>query len=136
VAYSNEAKTRLLGVPADLIAARGAVSQEVARAMATGARERAGADFAVATTGIAGPGGGSPEKPVGLVHIAVATREGGVHHVERRYPGDRDQIQARSTAGALDLLRKAILGLTLDGDPDWAGTGGAETRPRPRRTDP
>lgn len=122
VTYSNEAKTRLLGVPADLIAARGAVSEEVARAMATGARERAGADFAVATTGIAGPGGGSPDKPVGLVHLAVATRAGAVHHVERRYPGDRDQIQARSTAGALDLLRRAILGLTLDRDPDWAGT--------------
>lgn len=122
VTYSNEAKTRLLGVPADLIAARGAVSQEVARAMATGARERAGADLAVATTGVAGPGGGSAEKPVGLVHIAVATRAGAVHHVERRYPGDRDQVQARSTAGALDLLRRAVLGVTLDHDPDWAGT--------------
>src|SRR5690606_24881371 len=105
VTYSNEAKTRLLGVSTDLLRAHGAVSREVALAMATGARERAGADWGVSTTGVAGPGGGSAEKPVGLVHIAVAGPDGMVHHVERRYPGDRDQVQARATAGALDLLR-------------------------------
>lgn len=105
VTYSNEAKTRLLGVPADLIAAQGAVSEEVARAMARGVRERAGADVGVATTGIAGPGGGSAEKPVGLVHLAVALKDGRVEHARRIYPGDRDQIQARATAGALDLVR-------------------------------
>jgi nicotinamide-nucleotide amidase len=121
VTYSNEAKTRLLGVPADIIEARGAVSQEVARAMATGVRERAAADWGVSTTGVAGPGGGSPDKPVGLVHIAVAGPGGVVHHVERRYPGDREQVQARATAGALDLLRRAVLGVALDRDPDWAG---------------
>lgn len=121
VTYSNEAKTRLLGVPADVLRARGAVSREVALAMATGARERAGADWGVSTTGIAGPGGATPEKPVGLVHIAVAGPGGVAHHVERRYPGDRDQVQARATAGALDLLRRAILGLALDRDPDWSG---------------
>ena len=121
VTYSNEAKTRLLGVPADVIAARGAVSREVACAMATGARERAGAAWGVSTTGGAGPGGGSTEKPVGLVHIAVAGPAGQVHHVERRYPGDRDQVQARATAGALDLLRRGVLGVALDRDPDWAG---------------
>jgi nicotinamide-nucleotide amidase len=121
VTYSNEAKTRLLGVPAELIASKGAVSREVARAMAAGARERAGADVAVSTTGIAGPGGGSEAKPVGLVHIAVALKSGEVHHVERRYPGDRDQIQARATAGALDLVRRALLGIKLEREPDWSG---------------
>lgn len=122
VTYSNEAKTRLLGVPAEVIADRGAVSAEVARAMAQGARERAGADWGVATTGVAGPGGGSAEKPVGLVHLAVAGRDGTLHHVERRYPGDRDQVQARASAGALDLLRRAVLGVVGERDPDWAGT--------------
>lgn len=123
VTYSNQAKARLLGVPAEVIADGGAVSQEVARAMAAGARERAGADWAVSTTGIAGPGGGSADKPVGLVHIAVAGPTGAVHHVARRYPGDREQIQIRASAGALDLLRRAILGLALEREPDWSGTG-------------
>jgi nicotinamide-nucleotide amidase len=107
VAYANEAKTRHLGVPEDLLAAHGAVSAEVARSMAEGALARSEADLAVSTTGVAGPGGGSPEKPVGLVHMAVARRGGETTHVERRYVGEREQIQIRAAAGALDLLRLA-----------------------------
>lgn len=107
VTYSNAAKTRLLGVPEPLIAAHGAVSEEVARAMAAGVRERAQADLGLGVTGIAGPDGGSPEKPVGLVHFGLALRTGEVRHLRRVLPGDREQIQVRAAATALDLLRKA-----------------------------
>lgn len=112
VSYSNEAKTRLVGVPAELLAARGAVCEEVARALASGARERAGADLGLGVTGVAGPGGGSEEKPVGLVHFAVARRDGEVRHLRRVLPGDREQIQVRAAAVALDLLRKAARDLS------------------------
>ena len=107
IAYANEAKERLLGVPAALIAAKGAVSEEVALAMAQGAREKLGAEVAVAVTGIAGPGGGSEEKPVGLVYIAFA---GGAKAVARRLflPASRDLIRERSTLFALDLLRREL----------------------------
>ncbi|HAJ04025.1 MAG TPA: damage-inducible protein CinA, partial [Brevundimonas sp.] len=89
VTYSNAAKTRMLDVPAALIEAHGAVSQPVAEAMATGARARAGVGLAVSITGVAGPGGGSAEKPVGLVHFGLATADG-VRHLERRFgEGDR-----------------------------------------------
>ncbi|MDP3399827.1 MAG: CinA family protein [Brevundimonas sp.] len=104
VTYSNAAKTRMLGVPADLIEAHGAVSQPVAEAMAAGARSRAGVDLAVSITGIAGPGGGSDEKPVGLVHFGLATADG-VRHLERRFgEGDRQAIRMAAAEQALQLL--------------------------------
>ena len=83
----------------------GAVSPQVAEAMAQGARTRAGADLGLGITGIAGPSGGSPEKPVGLVYLALATADG-VHVIERRLPGDRSLIQDGATAAGLDLIRR------------------------------
>ncbi|MAA97579.1 MAG: damage-inducible protein CinA [Stappia sp.] len=85
VTYSNEAKTEMIGVPAELIEAHGAVSREVALAMVEGALAASRADLAVAVTGVAGPGGGSREKPVGLVHFGFARRGGEVHHLEERF---------------------------------------------------
>jgi nicotinamide-nucleotide amidase len=108
VSYSNQAKIRLLDVPAELIEAHGAVSEPVARAMAEGVRARADAELGVATTGIAGPGGGTDAKPVGTVHFAVARRGGETLHLHRVVPGSRHLVQCRSTALALDLLRKAL----------------------------
>jgi len=108
VTYSNEAKTELLGVPADLIGQHGAVSEVVARAMAEGALVHSRADRTVAVTGIAGPGGGSPQKPVGLVHFASARRGGDVVHVERRF-GDlgRGGVRRAALLEALRLLEEA-----------------------------
>lgn len=109
VTYSNEAKTEMLGVPADLIRRHGAVSREVAVAMVAGALARSPADLAVAVTGIAGPDGGSAEKPVGLVHIAAGRRGVETLHQEVRYGDiDRHDIQARTVADALDLLSRLI----------------------------
>ncbi|MGE5689571.1 MAG: CinA family nicotinamide mononucleotide deamidase-related protein [Pseudomonadota bacterium] len=107
VAYANAVKERELGVPAALIAAHGAVSEEVAVAMAQGARERLGADVAVAVTGIAGPGGGTLGKPVGLVHVA-AVGPGVQETVTTSFPGDRDGIRRRATMTALHLLRRLL----------------------------
>ena len=107
VAYSNELKTRELDVAAELMAKHGAVSAEVAAAMAQGARERLGADVAIAVTGIAGPGGGTPEKPVGLVYLHAEGPEGGLGR-EFSFPGDRTAIRARSTVGALHLVRRLL----------------------------
>lgn len=111
VTYSNAAKTTLAGVPPELIEAHGAVSEEVARAMAEGGRARLDARLAVAITGVAGPGGGSEHKPVGLVHFACAG-PGGTLHREKRFdaPG-RDEIRRLSVLEALDLLRQASLTL-------------------------
>ncbi|MHB2166227.1 CinA family protein [Alsobacter sp. R-9] len=108
VTYSNEAKTDMLGVPAAVIAAHGAVSEPVARAMAEGALARSRAGVTVALTGIAGPGGGSPQKPVGLVHLAAARRSGATLHLERRY-GDLGRAGIREAAlrDALDLIEQA-----------------------------
>lgn len=104
VTYSNAAKSELLGVPASLIATHGAVSHEVAAAMAAGALSHSHADAAVAVTGIAGPGGGSTAKPVGLVYIGHAKR-GGLPAVERHvFSGDRAAIRASSVARALEIL--------------------------------
>lgn len=109
VTYSNEAKRDMLGVPWPHIERHGAVSAEVACAMARGAIDRSVADIAVAVTGVAGPGGGSAEKPVGLVHFACARRGGGVDHVERRFgPLTRAEIRAASVAQALDMLIEAV----------------------------
>jgi nicotinamide-nucleotide amidase len=107
VAYANEVKERELGVPAALLAEHGAVSEEVAVAMARGARERLDADVAVAVTGIAGPGGGTAEKPVGLVHLAVVGRDGELS-ATTSYPGDRDGIRRRATVTALHLVRRLL----------------------------
>jgi nicotinamide-nucleotide amidase len=108
VTYSNAAKTRLLGVPADLLAANGAVSAPVAEAMAWGALERADLDIAVALTGIAGPGGGSKSRPVGLVHFAVGWQTAGETRVlaEKREYGDlgRDAVRLSAVRTALELL--------------------------------
>lgn len=109
VVYSNALKTALLGVPEALIAAHGAVSREVAEAMAEGARVRLGADVGLALTGIAGPGGGTAEKPVGLVHWAVATRDG-VTAREQVFPGDRTQVRRRAAYAGLALVRRTLLG--------------------------
>jgi nicotinamide-nucleotide amidase len=104
VVYSNEAKTELLGVPAPLIAKHGAVSQEVAAAMAEGALARSHADLAISVTGIAGPGGGTPTKPVGLVYIGRA-RRGAVPAVERHvFAGDRAAVRGATVKRALELL--------------------------------
>jgi nicotinamide-nucleotide amidase len=107
VTYSNNAKTEMLGVPADLIKAVGAVSEAVAQAMATGARQRAGVDMAVSVTGVAGPGGGSPEKPVGTVWFGLAGPDGGVITRHKYFPGDRAAIRTASVIFALELLLTA-----------------------------
>ena len=107
VAYANEVKEAALGVPAELLAAHGAVSAEVAEAMAHGARERLGADVAVAVTGIAGPGGATEEKPVGLVHLHAEGPDGSAAR-ELTFPGDRESIRARSAVMALHLLRRLL----------------------------
>jgi len=108
VTYSNGSKTHCLGVPAGHIQEFGAVSQEVAIAMATGARRQADTTWAIATTGIAGPSGGTPDKPVGLVHIALSG-PGGTQHRALRLPGARSRVQALATAGVLDLLRRSLI---------------------------
>jgi nicotinamide-nucleotide amidase len=112
VAYANEAKARLLGVPEALLAEHGAVSEAVARAMATGVRDRFGADFGVATTGIAGPGGGTPEKPVGTVWIAVDDR-GSVRAESFVFPFERERHRQVTCQVALDWVRRALLGEAL-----------------------
>ena len=106
VTYSNEAKQQMLGVPASTLQAHGAVSQQTAEAMARGALGAANADLVVAITGIAGPGGGGPGKPVGLVHFAAASRSGKLMHAEMRY-GDigRAEVRRRSVLQALTMLR-------------------------------
>ncbi|TLM85974.1 MAG: nicotinamide-nucleotide amidohydrolase family protein, partial [Actinobacteria bacterium] len=117
VSYADDAKREMLGVPAVTLDANGAVSAAVAEAMAVGAQKRLDADLAVAITGVAGPDGGTPEKPVGLVWFAIADRRDGqqvVVSVERRFPGrSREAIRARATSTALDLVRRRIHGLPV-----------------------
>lgn len=109
VTYSNAAKAQMLGVPKSLIARDGAVSETVARAMAQGALQRASADLAVAVTGIAGPAGGSVEKPIGLVHIACAANGHETRHQERRF-GDvgRSEVRRLAVLAALALLEESV----------------------------
>ena len=107
VTYADAAKERLLAVPAALLAAHGAVSEPVARAMAEGARAVAPADWGIGITGIAGPSGGTPEKPVGTVHLALAG-PAGTQAVARLYRGDRERIRRQAAFEALDLLRRAL----------------------------
>lgn len=108
VTYSNASKTGLLGVPAELIERRGAVSRETAAAMALGIREQAGTDLGLAVTGIAGPGGGTPEKPVGLVYVALAWGAGKKVD-EHRFLGDRVQVRRRASQAALDMVRRHLI---------------------------
>ena len=108
VTYSNAAKVRVLGVPEALIAEHGAVSEPIAIRMAQGVRERSGATWGIGVTGIAGPGGGSAEKPVGTVHVAVDGPGGPMHRL-LRLPGDRNLIQQLAVAGALELLRRRLV---------------------------
>ncbi len=109
VAYDNGIKETLLGVSPELLAEHGAVSAEVAAAMATGARERLGVDVAVSVTGIAGPGGGTPEKPVGLVFFH-ASGPMGEQSLRFELPGEREWIRARATVSALHLVRRLLEG--------------------------
>jgi nicotinamide-nucleotide amidase len=113
VAYSLAAKSELLGVPPALIARTGAVSPEVARAMAEGIRARAGTTFGLATTGIAGPSGGTPERPVGLVFVGLAWA-GGSGAREFRFPGTRVQVKVRAAEMALEMLRRHLLDIPMD----------------------
>jgi len=111
VSYSNEAKVALLGVPASLIAAHGAVSEAVARAMAEGIARSSGADLAVSVTGIAGPSGGTPAKPVGTVWFGFALRRDGVVEVQaehHRFDGDRAQVRRASVRHALQGLLQRL----------------------------
>ncbi|MFW5832946.1 MAG: CinA family protein [Pseudomonadota bacterium] len=108
VAYHNDIKHRLLGVPLAMLEAHGAVSEPVARAMAEGCVRALDADVAVAVTGIAGPGGGTPTKPVGLVHLAVWCRGTSPAHVRAVFPGNRAQVRAATVNAALDLVLQAV----------------------------
>jgi nicotinamide-nucleotide amidase len=107
VTYSNEAKSELLGIPSTIIKKHGAVSAEVAGAMATGALAHAPVDLAVGITGIAGPGGGSLEKPVGLVWFGIAAKGAGANTESRVFPGDRAAVRIAATRHALELLLSA-----------------------------
>lgn len=113
VTYSNDAKSNLLGVPVDILAEQGAVSADVAKAMARGARKLAGSDLALAVTGIAGPEGGSPDKPVGTVFMALADRAGcsaNVYH----FSGGREKIRTITEITAMDWLRRRLLAYPID----------------------
>jgi nicotinamide-nucleotide amidase len=120
VTYSNDAKRAMLGVKATTLATFGAVSKETATAMAIGALEKAGVDLAVSITGIAGPGGATPGKPVGLVHLAVAARDGRILHRECRFGAvGRNVVRQRSVVEALRMLTEVARG--------------PQTAPKPRR---
>jgi nicotinamide-nucleotide amidase len=109
VTYSNDAKNQMIGVPMILIDEHGAVSEQVARAMAEGAVRNSAASLAVSVTGVAGPGGGSTEKPVGLVHIATAREGGDIHHQRMTY-GDlgRFEIRQATITTALEMLQEQV----------------------------
>ncbi|HYL04399.1 MAG TPA: competence/damage-inducible protein A [Thermoanaerobaculia bacterium] len=114
ITYGDRLKTAMLGVPPDVLAAHGAVSAAVARAMAEGVRARLGSDYGVAVTGVAGPGGGSEAKPVGTVHLAIAGPPPGpgqpeVEHRQLRLPGDRERVRWQASQLALDMLRRRLL---------------------------
>jgi PncC family amidohydrolase len=109
ITYADAAKRDLLGVPQAMLDRYGAVSEEVARTMAEGARRVSGADMAVSVTGVAGPGGGSDAKPVGLVHMAVSCAEGGQHSMQH-FSGNRGDIRLAAMAHAVRMLHAAIEG--------------------------
>jgi nicotinamide-nucleotide amidase len=105
VTYANEAKVDMLGVPEAILAEHGAVSEQTARAMAEGALGHSHADIAAAVTGIAGPGGATAKKPVGLVHMAAARKGGPTVHEEKVFSGDRDQVRLQAVEAVLRLLK-------------------------------
>ena len=123
VVYTNALKTRLLGVPEALLAEHGAVSEPVARAMAEGVRGALGGDYGVGITGVAGPGGGSEEKPVGTVHLALAGPGGAAAHRRVRLPGDRERVRWQASQLALEMLRRLLLAALA------SGAAGAGTDP-------
>jgi nicotinamide-nucleotide amidase len=106
--YSNEMKTSMADVPSALIAEHGAVSKEVAKTMAEGIRKRCNASIGVGVTGVAGPGGGTPEKPVGLVYVAIADGKK-TEVIERKWPGDRERVRYYASQQALDLIRMKMI---------------------------
>ena len=108
VTYEDRAKQEMLGVPQALLQRVGAVSREVALAMAEGARERAGVDLAIAVTGIAGPGGATPTKPVGLVHLALALPSAPARHERHEFAGDRAAVRQASLDAALQLILRGL----------------------------
>jgi len=108
VTYSNQAKTEMLGVPEALIEGHGAVSAQVARAMAEGALAHSRADISLSITGVAGPDGGTAAKPVGTVHIAAAQRGALTLHRACLFPGDRDAVREQSAIAAMDLLMERV----------------------------
>jgi len=110
VTYSNEAKTELINVPAGLIEEVGAVSEDVARAMAEGALAGSRADYAVSVTGVAGPGGGTASKPVGLVHMACSGRDRPTQHERHVFAGDRSRVREQTVVSALRLLNEVVIG--------------------------
>jgi nicotinamide-nucleotide amidase len=131
VTYSNDAKRAMLGVHATTLATFGAVSKETATQMAVGALERAGVDLAVSITGIAGPGGATPGKPVGLVHFAAAARDGRIVHRECRFGAiGRTAVRLRSVVEALRMLMELARGPQAPAKPQRA----AVSRVRPRVT--
>lgn len=108
VTYANEAKTEMLGVPEDMLAEHGAVSEQVARAMAEGALASAGVDIALSITGIAGPGGATDTKPLGLVYMGVASKKTGkTEHHKLMFSGDRAHVRAEAVETALEILAEA-----------------------------
>ncbi len=109
IAYSNALKQTLLGVPVETLAAHGAVSEETACAMAAGVMRATGADLGVSVTGIAGPGGGTPDKPVGLVYIGIARKDGSVKAFRHLLWGHRELIRARAVQASLVLLRDLLV---------------------------
>ena len=108
ITYTNQAKSELLGVAPELFETKGAVSEEVARAMAEGALKYSSAQISVAVTGIAGPGGGTPDKPVGLVHIACASNGVETLHEKHIFEGDREAVRGQSVLAALKLLTRLV----------------------------
>lgn len=133
VTYSNDAKRAMLGVEASTLANFGAVSRETATAMAIGALERADVDLAVAITGIAGPGGATPGKPVGLVHFAAAARDGRIIHREHRFGAiGRSAVRARSVVEALRMLMDLARGPQVAAKPQR--TAASRLRPRVTRS--
>lgn len=113
ISYSNEAKSRLLEIPPELIKSKGAVSSEVAQKMARQARALINSDISVGITGIAGPTGGTPQKPVGLVYIALSTEEKDICQ-KYHFPGRRKMVKWKTSQAALDLVRKYVLGISLE----------------------
>ncbi len=113
VVYSNAAKTQLAGVEETILAQHGAVSAQTAQALAHGVRDRAASTYGIGITGIAGPDGGTPEKPVGTVFFAIAGPEG-CRAYHRRFTGNREQNKLLSAYTALDLLRRTLMGLSTD----------------------